>query len=320
VSDVAGEQSLAVVPVHTYYLVGNHDWFYNLPGTVYDSIRQTIVSALGLVNDPNIPFPHDPAVWPELLEHYAVHRVFARHGDIYDPDNYENKTRDGSSLGDAIVVELLNQFTALVDSDPILPQDCKEALREIDNVRPLTMIPAWVYGTIRRSCGEHGKRVVQIWRQVARAFLQVPFVRQHYLWLNPFRDIFSLWLGLALSLFLPLRILSSAGALVGRGRDRPSYLDTMKEDWLQEGKAQSVVYGHTHRQVVVPLRATLGSTTTPQIYFNSGTWRPVHDLAVFQQNQQQFVGYHVMTYLAFFDGDEFNGRAFDSWSGTLDTE
>jgi UDP-2,3-diacylglucosamine pyrophosphatase LpxH len=94
----------------------------------------------------------------------------------------------------------------------------------------------------------------------------------------------------------------------------------MKEDWLKEGKAQSVVYGHTHRQVVVPLRATLDSTTTPQIYFNSGTWRPVHDLAVFQQNQQQFVGYHVMTYLAFFDGDEFNGRAFDSWSGTLDTE
>jgi len=184
VSDVAGEQSFAVVPVHTYYLIGNHDWFYHLPGTVYDSIRQASVSALCLVNDPNIPFAHDSAVWPELLEQYAVHHVFARHGDIYDPDNYENKTRDGSSIGDAIVVELLNQFTALVDLDPILPQDCKEALREIDNVRPLTMIPAWVSGTIRRSCGEHGNRVVQIWRQVAQAFLQVPFVRQHHLWLS----------------------------------------------------------------------------------------------------------------------------------------
>jgi hypothetical protein len=61
-------------------------------------------------------------------------------------------------------------------------------------------------------------------------------------------------------------------------------------------------------------------STNPENYFNSGTWRPVQDLAVLQRKQQQFVGYHVLTYLTFFDDDELNGRAFDSWSGTLDTE
>jgi hypothetical protein len=36
-------------------------------------------------------------------------------------------------------------------------------------------------------------------------------------------------------------------------------------------------------------------STNPENYFNSGTWRPVQDLAVLQRKQQQFVGYYVLT-------------------------
>ena len=319
-SETPGQPSRVAVPVRIFYLVGNHDWFYHLPDARFDAIRRRIIDAIGLANSPNTPFPHDPQHCPDLVASYKQHRVFARHGDIFDPDNYENGTRDGSSIGDAIVIELINKFTLLIQSDPQLSQSCKEALREIDNVRPLTMIPAWVYGTIQKRCGRYGHRVVQAWRQVARDFLRVRFVKRHHLLLNPLRDVSKLAWGLKLSRVLPLKIISAVAVHASGDRDRPSYRDTRTEKWLETGDAQYIVYGHTHRQLIIPLRAIADGETAHQIYFNSGTWRPVHELAQLQENQQQFVGYHVMTYLAFFDGDEFHGRGFDSWSGTLDTE
>ncbi len=101
------------VEVHIHYMVGNHDWFYHLPGPAYDEIRQEVVDAIGLAHSPLQPFPYSLAESPELEAICALHDVYARHGDIYDPDNYEGD-RNTSSLGDAIVVELLNRFPAEV--------------------------------------------------------------------------------------------------------------------------------------------------------------------------------------------------------------
>ena len=311
---------VVTVPVKLRYLVGNHDWFYHLPRTDLDPVRNAIIDAMGLANPRNTPFPHDPEEWEDLVASYKAHRVFARHGDIYDPDNYENGTRDGSSIGDAVVIELINRFTVLVNENHRLPNSCKKALREIDNVRPLSMIPAWVYGMTHKTCKDHGEVITEIWRQTAAAFLRVPFVKRHSMWLHPFRDVFSLAFGLLLSRVVPLSIISAVAIRKSAGRDHPSYGDTRSETWLTKGLAQFVVYGHTHREVIVPLRGTLGRKTVDQVYFNSGTWRPIHELAQFQRSRQQFVGYQVMTYIAFFQDDEFAGRGFDCWSGALDQE
>jgi len=54
------------------------------------------------------------------------------------------------------------------------------------------------------------------------------------------------------------------------------------------------------------------------IYVNSGTWRAVYDLAKYRPKLEEFFGYHVMTYLAFFRGDERRGKAFETWSGSLE--
>jgi hypothetical protein len=45
----------------------------------------------------------------------------------------------------------------------------------------------------------------------------------------------------------------------------------------------------------------------------------MNELARFHPGQKQFVGYHVMTYLTFFKGNERKGRAFESWTGALDS-
>jgi hypothetical protein len=46
------------VPVRIHYMIGNHDWYYHIPGQTFDRIRQGIIQALGLVN-PNSPFPYE---------------------------------------------------------------------------------------------------------------------------------------------------------------------------------------------------------------------------------------------------------------------
>ncbi len=56
------------------------------------------------------------------------------------------------------------------------------------------------------------------------------------------------------------------------------------------------------------------------MYINSGTWRRVHSLAVKDTKEQEFISYNVMTYLAFFKGDERGGRPFESWSGAIGSE
>jgi hypothetical protein len=111
------------VRVRLHYMIGNHDWYYHLPGAAFDEIRQSVAAAFRLSNLPG-RFPYDLAE-PEaeclkvLLDGYGV---FARHGDMYDSFNFPkegdksipedfSKKRDAASLGDVFAVEILNRFS-----------------------------------------------------------------------------------------------------------------------------------------------------------------------------------------------------------------
>jgi len=54
--------------VRIHYMVGNHDWFYHLPGEAYDALRQKLVEQIGLANRSDRPFPHDITESDELLQ------------------------------------------------------------------------------------------------------------------------------------------------------------------------------------------------------------------------------------------------------------
>ncbi len=315
------------VTVNIYYLVGNHDWFYHLPASpVLNDMRNAVIDAIGLKNPRGTPFPHDPAEWPELLQIYQAHRVFARHGDIYDAFNFEGN-RNASSLGDAIVVELLNRFPAVVAEKmgDQLSKACLAGLREIDNVRPLLIIPVWIDGLLRTTCtSEQCDQVKHIWDQMVDAFLKVPFVQQHRSIFHPLNSVGELELALKFSKGVSLanlsKLVSWARARFGGSQEDVFYPHAFSEQAFQDGSGDFVVYGHTHHYEVVPLRAIpTGGAPQDQIYINSGTWRAVHELALFEPNKQEFVGYHVMTYLTFFRGDERKKRQFETWSGSLDT-
>jgi UDP-2,3-diacylglucosamine pyrophosphatase LpxH len=80
--DVKSDKRLAV-PVRIYYMVGNHDWFYHLPGERYHQIRRLLVDNMSLQNPPT-PIPHEPHESDALIRLFEKYRIFARHGDRYD--------------------------------------------------------------------------------------------------------------------------------------------------------------------------------------------------------------------------------------------
>ncbi len=167
------------VPVATHYLVGNHDWFYHLPAGVRSATPGDHPPDLVWRTRSRMAFSHDPSENGELVEVLRKHRVLARHGDIYDPINFEGD-RKLSSLGDAIVIELLNRFAVQVDAK--WPTNCRPrtllGLRELDNVRPLLMVPVWIDGLLARTCPlPHVRRVKVVWDQLVDRFLALPFVR-----------------------------------------------------------------------------------------------------------------------------------------------
>jgi UDP-2,3-diacylglucosamine pyrophosphatase LpxH len=309
------------VPVRIHYLVGNHDWFFHLKGPAHDATRKMIVDAIGLENSPNRPFPHEPFESQIIESIYRDHRVFARHGDIFDPTNYEH-SRDASSLGDAIVVELLDRFGVVVRERlrDRLPEACDAGLKEIDNVRPLSIIPIWVDGLLLNTCTPvMAEEVKGIWNELVDEFLRLDFLKA-----RPFGSSLLIKLGFKISRELPMSGLSDVAAWFsskfGGGRTESFYPYAMHEESFIDGWAKFIVYGHTHHYEIVPLQSIQqGNTVTNQIYINSGTWRPVHELARFHPSQKHFVGYHVMTYLSFFKGDERKGKAFESWTGALDS-
>jgi UDP-2,3-diacylglucosamine pyrophosphatase LpxH len=312
--DISGANRVTI-PVFVHYFVGNHDWFYHLPGPDFDRIRASVTQALGLSN-PLGSFPHAPEEYPQLLEIYRSHKMWARHGDIFDSDNFDGD-RNKSSLGDAIVVELLNRFPATVREKlgTQLPPECLDGLQEIDNVRPLVVIPTWIDSLLRRTCSkDQAKAVKDIWNGLASDFLKIDFVKQHKSALK-----FGLKVSTGISLARLSRALLWLKEKFGIGNEKPFYQNALTEQAYKEGTAHFIVYGHTHHHEIVVLKAANPKAGLPfdQVYINSGTWRAVHEMAAGDPKAEEFGGYKVMTYLVFYRDDERVGREFESWSAAF---
>ena len=311
------------VLVRTHYMVGNHDWFYHLPGAAYDALRQKLVEQMGLANRSDRPFPHDITESDELLQTMRRHKVTARHGDAFDPLGFEGD-RDLSGLTDAITLDLVGRFVIEVEQNlgHELPDAAVLALREIDNFRPLLLIPVWIEGLLERTCPHPAvrKRVKQLWDRLAEELLSSRLVRD--------RDASSsanLIDGLSRALRFSKR--RSSGWMAAttqwlrtiRGADSDSWVDhALTEPDFRNRRAKHVVYGHTHAAEIVPLDASHAEGyVLDQVYFNAGTWRRTYRPASFAPAGHEFIATDVFSYLAFFQGDERKGRTFETWTGTL---
>ncbi len=311
------------VTVRTFYMVGNRDWPLHLTGPRYDVIRQRVAHQIGLSSSHNAPFPHDPYESEELLSVLRRHRVFARHGDVFDPLNY-NEDRDSSSLGDAIVVELLNRFTATVQQvmGQDLPASVTAGLAEMNQIRPLLLIPVWLESLLERCGIRHGyrKQIKHIWDGLTDEFLQLEFVREQDAW-SPFNLVDGLDRSLKFSKRLSI---GWAGKITDwmqslRGTQTDSYFQhALTEQDYRNRRAKHIVYGHTHVAENVPLDASYADGyVLNQVYFNTGTWRRVYRQTQWAGGEHEFIPNDTMNILSFYHADERAGRPFETWSSML---
>jgi UDP-2,3-diacylglucosamine pyrophosphatase LpxH len=303
------------VKVDFTYLMGNHDWLINR----YDTTRLDIAQFLGLPH----PQWYEANPFPEIML-FDKYRVLARHGDYYDRVNHEGD-RDSSSLGDAIVIELVNRFPeetrhrlGLSEQDPIYL-----ALKEIDNVRPILNVPAWIQGVCNYYPGVEDK-IHKIWNDLVDSFLALDFVKQRDRWGPDFVDFLAMGLRLSSS-FSMARLQRLLGTWVVRGfyQKLDDYRRFAYNEWaLKKNEARYVVYGHTHKAEQIPLdivdlpKPLHG--TLEKVYFNSGTWRKVFVQTAFDTENCEFIGWHVMTFLVFYLEEEREpGRSYEMWSASL---
>ena len=312
------------VKVRFHYMVGNHDWYYHLPGQAFDSIRQEIVDSLGLSN-PVGPFPHELHESEDLQKLLGGYLVYAQHGDLYDTFNYDkDKGRDASTLGDAFAVQIINRFPVEAERrmKDDLPPGFLESLHELVNVRPALATPLWISGQLRQNNVSPAvqQKLKNLWDELGDEFLALPIVRA-----GDKRFKFDIVDGLELAIKLTDRFsFKTIDELVVWIRkkfwsDEISFSKhALKEEAFLNHSAQFVVYGHTHRYEIVPLDSIPHAIhPTNQMYINSGTWHTYFDLAVYKPEEQKFVPYQVLTYLTFYKGDESRGRCFETWSGAF---
>ncbi len=312
------------VSVRIHQMVGNHDWYFHLPGDGYDAIRGEVVDTLGLAN-PASPFPHDPTESDVLLDAFRQHHVFARHGDIFDALNYNKEAgRDAATLGDALASEMLTLFPLEVHKrlGDELPEQFSLGLKELTNVRPALVTPLWISNLVSNYAGSQAVAdvVKSIWDELGERFLDLEFVRSQdrFLKFDPVDALQSvLFLSQTLSFESINKIMGWAAQKFWDGKY--SIADNaLNEDAFKDKSANFFVYGHTHIHETVPLESMLvDGNVFNQVYINSGTWHSYHDLTKGVTDPRKFIGMHVMTYLAFFKDDERNGHPFESWSGSL---
>jgi hypothetical protein len=304
-------------------MVGNHDWYYHLPGKAFDDIRQDLIDALGLSN-PADNFPWELSEHEPLQDVFARYKVYGQHGDKYDKFNYDReKGRNFSALGDVFGMEVLNRYPLAVAQQigPDLPPAMLDSLRKLTNVRPALVTSLWISSQIRQYAGNVPleQQLKKIWDQVSDEFLANAYVREA-------DKAFQFDLVDAMELVVKISKRASfktINDLVMWIREKMwegeiSYAShALREPAFLDGSARYIAYGHTHHHEIIPLDAGAPPEQTSQIYFNSGTWHSYYDLAVRKPEAQKFVPYQSMTYLTFYDWQEHGDRNFEAWTGAF---
>lgn len=302
------------IPVSFTYLIGNHDWLINR----YSTTRGMIAQFIGMDNPAQ--YRGDTIKFPTEC-YREEYNVFARHGDIYDAFNYDGN-RDASSLGDAIVIDLINRFPKAVEIEfqnkGIKDDQLITQLKEIDNVRPLVDIPSWIMGVCRRTVSpKAAEEVKKVWNNLVDQFLAIDFIKKHDTW-NPFDIVDALQLGLRISKYSSLEDIANLPLKQFQSKADDYRDEAYNEAYMKNNKAEFVLYGHTHGHTIEPLDVVqTNGAPLQKTYINTGTWRKVHVRTAFDKKSLEFMNWHVMTFVAFYLESERKDKRFEIWNGAL---
>jgi UDP-2,3-diacylglucosamine pyrophosphatase LpxH len=319
------------------YIPGNHDRLVNF----HPNLRRRLREVLGMEAGDD-PFPY------HVLD--EEHGVFARHGHEWDPVNFEgSKALDSGEylappedyvpmpVGDAMACELASKIPLLVAEnlgDNPTGARVAERMRDIVDVRPLVGMVRWASWQVNQFDETERDAIHRALSDAARSTRDVPFVQE---WLEKHdefgpdaADRVQAVLRLLSSLELLkhetfLSTLDLAGQLGTEDRFALSAgADFARLDRYPEiGKnIYYVLYGHTHAARQLPVQV-IGTPPRERyrVYFNTGTWRPVHRLLL---SGDGFASWKDLTYvLVYRPGETVSGGTFmpypaaESWTGTV---
>ncbi len=305
--------------VRIHYMIGNHDRFYYLPGPEYDAIRAEIIQALSLSNPPG-PFPHGPEDESDLQEVFRRYRAIARHGDLHDHISYSPSLgRAGTSLGDIYSTEILVRFPLEIQRQlgESLPPRLIQGISRMTNVRPLMATPLFLLEQITRHGTDPAQvdEVKKIWNMVTEEFLELSILRTNELFSPHLRTPFRMLFGLSLRTSLP--------AVVTLSRWLRRYLSeehisiarfANQEPAIQNGSADTVIYGHTHSHEVVALdKKAKDIYQSQQVYINTGTWATIYDYTKQPSAEQKTQPINLLTCVALYQNGERLGKRYENW-------
>jgi UDP-2,3-diacylglucosamine pyrophosphatase LpxH len=308
------------------YIPGNHDRLCNL----YPELREKVRNTLGLPGGSE-PFPH---VYDDMT-YGNKYKVFACHGHEYDPWNYEGTTQWSDAdysqvpIGDLIACEVAARFpfTIMANIGNAVPDDqkahLKRNLQEVDNVRPFPSILNWVFYQITER--PQLKKVINIsLGQIAANLQSLQYFNRWYKRHDKlFRFDMADEVKTLIEVFKHFNVDAAEELIiifskifgtrnVSSPDDSDKRLNDAATDFLKRAaNYRSIVMGHTHNSLQMPVRVT--NENLDQVYINTGTWRKRY----VQGTAGGFVGLKYLTYATFYSEAENPRQSFDTWTGSL---
>jgi UDP-2,3-diacylglucosamine pyrophosphatase LpxH len=187
-------------------------------------------------------------------------------------------------------------------------------LREIDNLRPYTLAPAWITQVLKET--NLNAKIVNEAIQHALQAVITEFVKNNMVskdfMLKIKMTIAKLFLGGNFNIGTLSNIIDHTSFSKDRLESYRKYAITMAKGQEKD----FFVMGHTHYAEIVPLSSYIDEDKIKRnkIYINTGTWRSIHQRGI---DDNSFASTKTMTIAGFFKPDERKGRAFEFWTGSL---
>jgi UDP-2,3-diacylglucosamine pyrophosphatase LpxH len=287
------------VPFEMTYILGNHDHMIN----DYPSIRVEVAQTLGMTDPQRFATEEFPT---EKL--WRDYRVVARHGHKFDPFG----DTEGPTIWDAFTIDVMGRFIRTMADEPRIDDATLNQIRDVEFVRPHVDAPLWLKSL--QFSGSGGKPLRKLvregWNDAMHDFFRDEFVREKTRNMWFLRGLMEMGFHVIRKLSLHYALMrSSAKILVN---NETSYDRRASEEAaVLNDEADFVVYGHTHKQKVLPLRSVNGNAKT---YFNTGTWTKVYMRDAFG-DRADFQSWQVMTFVTIFN-QEWHNR-YEVWNGLV---
>jgi len=159
------------------------------------------------------------------------------------------------------------------------------------------------------------------WEACADAFFQVSFIKKQdkFLWPDT-TDL--LQIALQLSSHTSKKLLEKIAEFKEKlfpAQFKGGYKNAFAEQKVRSGEANFALYGHIHDHVIVPMDQVPlpNGLTQDKVYFNTGTWRKTWNKALCDPWNREFIGWHVLTYVAVFKPTENGPYNFEVWNAAL---